>query len=158
MNQRKYTPIHRHPALIPFGLDHYNDLLQAQQLIEATQADTMALHKAIAMFVTAWDAEIADHFHDEEHLLVDLMQDQDRQRLLDEHEQITRYAIHAGKLRSMIDPDATTVRRIGKSLRQHIRWEELELYVRLQQQLSQEKLADLQRQTQAMEATRHRSY
>jgi hemerythrin-like domain-containing protein len=110
------------------------------------------------MFVTAWDTEIAGHFHDEEHLLVDLMQDQDRQRLLDEHAKIMRYAIHASKLRSMLDPDVTTVRQIGRSLRQHIRWEELELYVHLQEQLSEEALADLQQQTQAVEATRHRSY
>jgi len=153
----KHSPIERHEALAPFSRDHYTGLVQAQHLKKAAESDAVARRKAIAEFVDAWDNEIAEHFADEERLLPALAGDTDRQRLIAEHQQLTDLADQARVLRRQPDPDAQVVRQIGQTLDQHIRWEERELFVRLQDQLSNEQLAELGHQTEPIEQSRPRN-
>ena len=156
MTRFKHSPIERHEALTPFSLDHYTGLVQAQHLSKAAESDAVARRKAIAEFVDAWDTEIAAHFADEERLLAELAGDADRQRLLDEHQRLTNLAEQARGLRRQSDPDAQVVRRIGQTLDRHIRWEERELFVRLQDRLTDEQLAELGHQTESIEQSRLR--
>jgi hemerythrin-like domain-containing protein len=153
----KHDAIVRHEALIPFSRDHYVGLVQARHLIQAAKADAGARRKALTDFVNAWDADIAEHFYDEERLLMQLMGTDDQQRLFDEHEQLMQFADHAFEMQHQDDPDPQIVRQIGQCLKQHIRWEERDLFTRLQKQLSATVLGKLQHKTQAIEASRNRS-
>lgn len=157
MDRFKHEPIERHEALAPFSRDHYTGLVQAQHLKKAADSDAVARRKAIASFVDAWDTEIAEHFADEQRLLLELMDDADRQRLLEEHQQLTALAQQARELRQKTDPDAAAVRQIGQMLEQHIRWEERELFVRLQNRLSPGQLAELGHRTEPIEQSRPRN-
>lgn len=152
----EHMPIERDEALAPFSRDHYTGLVQAQHLKKAAETDAVARRKAIAEFLDAWDTEIAEHFADEERLLLELVSNADRRRLLDEHQRLTSMAKRARALRRQADPDAAVVREIGQSLDQHIRWEERELFFRLQEQLSKEQLAELGHQTELIERSRAR--
>jgi len=157
MAKFEHAPIERHEALAPFSRDHYVGLVQAQHLKKAADDDDVARRKAIAEFVDAWDAEIAPHFTDEERLLTDLANDVDRERLIEEHQQIRSLADKARELRRQTDPAADAVRHIGETLEKHIRWEERELFVRLQQELTEGQLASLAQQTEPIEKQRPRN-
>jgi len=157
MARFKHSPIERHEALAPFSRDHYTGLVQAQHLKKAADSDAVARRKAIAEFVDAWDKEIAEHFADEERLLLELAGDADGKRLLNEHQQLTDMAGRARVLRRQTNPDSEVVRQIGQALDEHIRWEERELFVRLQDQLTDEQLAELGHQTAPIEQSRPRS-
>jgi len=157
MSRFKKPPLERHEALAPLSRDHYSGLVLAQHLIKAAAADAVERRKAVAEFVDGWDREIAEHFDDEQRLLQGVMGEVDRKRLVDEHERLRRLAEQARVLRKQTDPDVQVVREIGQTLEAHIRWEERELFTRLQSELNAEQLASLQRQTEAIEAVRPRS-
>jgi len=157
MPEFKHAPIERHEALAPFSRDHYTGLVQAQHLKKAAGSDAVARRKAVAEFVDAWDTAIAQHFADEEELLLGLAGDADRQRLLDEHERLRGLADRSREMRRDTDPDAAVVREIGQALDDHIRWEERELFVRLQNDLTPEQQATLEQQTEPIEQARPRN-
>jgi len=157
MAKFEHAPIERHEALAPFSRDHYVGLVQAQHLKKAADDDDVARRKAIAEFVDAWDTEIAPHFADEERLLTDLANQTDGERLIEEHQQIRSLADKARELRRQTDPAADAVRHIGETLEKHIRWEERELFVRLQQELTEAQLASLAEQTEPIEKQRPRN-
>ena len=156
MSRHKHPPLQRHEALQPFSRDHYTGLVQAHRLVKAADADAIARRKAVAGFTDAWTLEIAEHFDDEEHLLADLMQRDDRTRLLDEHRRVRDMAEKVQAAGREADPDARLVRTLGETLEKHIRWEERELFMRLQEQLDQDQLARLRQQTEAIEQARPR--
>lgn len=153
----EHAPIERHEALAPLSRDHYVGLVQARHLKKAAEADDVARRKAIAVFVDAWDTQIAEHFADEQRLLADLATADDRERLLSEHRQIRELAERARELRHQTDPSAEVVQTIGETLEKHIRWEERELFVRLQDQLTEAQLVELGRRTASIERARPRN-
>lgn len=157
MTDSPHAPMQRHAALAPFSRDHYVGLVQARHLRSAADQDAVTRRKAVAEFVDAWDREIAEHFADEQRLLLDLLADDDRQRLLREHEELTDLARQARALRREVDPDSATLHKIGQTLEQHIRWEERELFQRLQQQLDADTLRRLEKETCRIEEVRARS-
>lgn len=150
------APIDRHEALAPFSRDHYAGLVQVRHLRAAPGRDAATRRKSVAAFIDAWDHEIARHFADEERLLLDLMSTDDRERLRREHQQLADLARQLRASRREIDPDAALLLETGRTLEQHIRWEERELFQRLQEQLDAETLEQLARKTQAVEASRPR--
>jgi len=157
MAKFEHAPIERHEALAPLSRDHYGGLVQAQHLKKAADADDVARRKAVAEFVDAWDTQIAPHFADEERLLAGLTQSNDRDRLMEEHRHIRSLADKARELRRQTDPAADQIRHIGETLEKHIRWEERELFVRLQQELTEGQLASLAQQTDSIEKQRPRN-
>jgi len=157
MARFKHDPIERHEALAPFSRDHYTGLVKARHLIKAADADAVARRKAVAEFVDGWDQEIAPHFADEERLLLEVMGDDDRNRILAEHRQLRDFAEQARQMRKQTDPDADLVRRIGQTLDDHIRWEERELFARIQGDLNEAQLAFIQQHTEPIEASRPRN-
>ncbi len=152
----QHAPLSRHEALAPFSRDHYTGLVQAQHLIKAGQADDVTRRKAVADFVDAFDHKIAPHFRDEERLLGGVLTDADRDALFSQHRQLTQDAERMRELRKSIDPDPDTLAEVGQRLNEHIRWEERELFNRIQQELSGSQIEVLQRQTAKLEATRPR--
>jgi len=157
MKNFQHPPIARHDALAPFSRDHYSGLVNARHLIKASNADAVARRKAVAEFIDGWEHEIAEHFDDEERLLLDLLDDDDRLRLLDEHQALREYARQARTLRAQVDPDPQIVRTIGQALDDHIRWEERELFQRLQDRLTEEQLQALHHHTAPIEQSRPRN-
>ncbi len=151
-----HAPLHRHEALAPFSRDHYIGLMQAQQLRKAADADNVTRRKAIAAFTDTWNQEIAEHFRDEERLLLGLMREEDRARLLREHKQLTELARQARHLGKEADPDPSMLKQIGEMLEKHIRWEERELFDRLQKRLDEEQLNALRQHTGEIEQARPR--
>tara|TARA_R110002111_G_scaffold12753_1_gene37123 strand:+ start:85 stop:594 length:510 start_codon:yes stop_codon:yes gene_type:complete len=151
------TPLHRHEALAPFSRDHYTGLVQSQRLIKAAAQDAVARRKAVADFVDAWDHDIAEHFRDEERLLMPFMMDADRDALLDQHRQLTGDAESLRLLRRATDPDAGALAEVGRRLEKHIRWEERELFARLQEQLGPAQIDELQKRTAGIESSRPRT-
>jgi hypothetical protein len=156
MPRFKKTPLHRHEALAPFSRDHYTGLVQSQHLIKAAALNAAARRKAVADFVDAWDHDIAEHFRDEERLLIPFMTDIDRAALLGQHRQLSRDAENLRTLRRSTDPDPDTLAEVGRRLAEHIRWEERELFARLQEQLNPGQIDDLQKQTAVVESARPR--
>lgn len=160
MSEYKNAPIQRHPSLAPLSRDHYIGLVQAQHLIKAgdtAQSDAVARRKAAAEFIDAWDHEICEHFEDEEKLLLPLMTQADRGQLLEEHLELRTDAKLLRAQRKEVDPDAAVMARMGSCLEKHIRWEERELFERLQNSLSPDQLADLQIAAQEVESHRDRT-
>jgi len=157
MAEEARAPIERHEAIVPFSRDHYVGLVQAQHLMKAAEAGDVERRKAVAAFIDAWDGEIAKHFDDEERLLLELLQEQDRRRLVGEHEALRVLANQARKMRRQVDPRAADVKQIGILLEQHIRWEERELFARLQEQLTDAQLSRLAVKTAEVEQSRPRS-
>lgn len=156
MADYKNPPIHRHNALAPFSRDHYVGLVQARHLIRAADADDDERHRAIAEFIDAWRNDILIHFEDEERLLLSLMNDADQQRMLDEHRRLTELASAVRAQRKQVSPDPQLIRETGTLLEQHIRWEERELFNRLQDQAGKAALAALHHSTTKIESSRHR--
>lgn len=152
----EHAPIERHQALAPLSRDHYVGLVQARHLIRAADDDEIARRKAVAEFVDAWDTEIVQHFRDEERLLSDLMDKADRERLLDEHERLSNLVSRVRALLHQVDPEAVVLRELGELLERHIRWEERDLFNRIQERVNLAQLAELQRLTDVIETTRKR--
>ncbi|MEX0876245.1 MAG: hemerythrin domain-containing protein [Phycisphaerales bacterium] len=153
----EHAPIKRHEALVPLSRDHFTGLVRAQRLIKSTHEDRVARHKALAGFLDAWNSEIAAHFDDEERLFKGKISGEDEQRLLREHKEIRALAKEAAEMRSSIDPSPERLKRIGVALRDHIRWEERELFGRVEASACEEQLNEMARETAKIEASRPRS-
>lgn len=149
--------LQREPALQPFSRDHYQGLVQARKAIRAAEQDAAARREAVASFLDAWRQEIADHFADEERLLIELMNEPDVRRLRDEHATLRRFAGEAETKAGDADPDPAWLRRLGETLEAHIRWEERELFPRIEQHATGEQLQLLKSHTDQIEAARPRN-
>lgn len=160
MNRNENPPIQRHPALAPLSRDHYAGLVQAQHLIKAgdtTKALAVDRRQAVAEFLDVWAREIRPHFEDEEQLLGELLAADDRKQMRDEHQALYSIADALRALRKEIDPDPATLVKAGTLLNNHIRWEERELFGRLQNDLTEDQLAQLQKRTTVLEESRPRN-
>jgi hemerythrin len=152
-----YPPLKRHPALQPLSRDHYVGLVQAQRLLKAADADVAARREAARQFMSAWEAEIAEHFADEERLLPALIhQAGDRDRLLDEHTRLRALAAEAE--RSIAgEPGSDLLRALGTLLHDHIRWEERQLFPVIEAAANPDQLTRLEEETHTIETSRPRS-
>lgn len=151
------TPsLKRHPALQPFSRDHYTGLVQAQHLLHATEEDSSGRCRVVKDFAHAWQAEIQEHFADEEALLLPLMTAAQQQRLRQDHDRLREFADQARRQRPDVDPGAGWVHELGQLLNDHIRWEERELFRAIEQVCSDEQLTALERRTAELEARRPR--
>lgn len=153
----EHAPIHRHDAIAPFSRDHYVGLVQARYLIKSAGGEAVDRRRVVAQFVDAWDRDIVEHFRDEERLLLPLMTEADQKHLLAQHKQIAELTDQVRAQRKKVDPVDSLLRELGELLESHIRWEERELFNRLQNDLSAEELDDLQRSTALIEDARPRS-
>lgn len=157
MPRFEHAPIKRHDALVPLSRDHFTGLVRAQRLIKAADRGRVERHKALAGFVDAWNAEIAGHFEDEERLFLGHISECDASRLLREHAQLRALAEEAKQLRASVDPSPERVAHIGRVLRDHIRWEERELFTRIENAMDEDRLQAIARHTARIEDSRPRS-
>lgn len=143
-------PIKRDPALVSFSRDHHVGLSLARELRLAGEgrSDPIA---AWSRFQQAWRDELADHFDEEERLLIPLTRDPAlADRLRHEHDALRAEA-------RAPQPDAAALARIGELLHDHIRWEEREYFPAVEAVLTDASRAALARETARLEARRPRS-
>ena len=149
-------PLPRHDALAPLSRDHYVGLVQARHLIRGSKGDEIVRRGVVAEFLDAWRDDVAVHFRDEERLLLPHMDEADRERLIGEHRSLSTLALQVYEERKKVAPDPALLLKLGEELERHIRWEERDLFGRLQATLGEEVLAELEHSTEALEETRHR--
>ena len=152
-----HPPIERHEAIAPLSRDHYVGLVHASRLIKAADRGRAERHGVLAGFLDAWDREILEHFRDEETLFTGLIGASDRERLLEEHARLGRMAEGLRAMRGRVDPDPEALAAMGVALRDHIRWEERDLFNTIQRENSPGALEDLRRETGSIDARRGRS-
>lgn len=154
----KHPPLTRHESLQPLSRDHYAGLVQSRRLAKAADGSDRIRRSAIAEFLHAWNTELEAHLHDEERLLLPLLEDsQQMTRLLDEHARLCGFASDAARfLQTERAPAPRWMRTLSDLLRDHIRWEERELFPLIQQTTPANRLADLAQQTARIENVRPR--
>jgi mannose-6-phosphate isomerase-like protein (cupin superfamily) len=131
--------VKRHPCLEPFSRDHNVGLTLAKHLSQRGL-------EALPEFRQAWVLDLEDHFAEEERLLTPLLDSERAERLRSEHRQIEARAESCAS-----DADAV---QLGTLLHDHIRWEERELFVWLEQHAGEPALRTLGRLTDAIEQRR----
>ncbi len=129
-----HPPLKRHRALVPLSREHFNGLVQARRLRAAADAGPDERRQAGADFLAHWSAEMSDHFDDEERLLGPLLGAADRRRLLAEHARVRALAEQVRIHDARVVPTAECLRALGTLLEEHIRWEEREVFERLQRE------------------------
>jgi hemerythrin-like domain-containing protein len=151
----EHPPLHRHAALQPLSREHFNGLRHARQLVAAADCGAEERMGAVEEFGRAWLEEISSHFDDEERLLASVVQSEDRERLLSEHEALRAAAAQCFQVVERGEaPGAQMVRHLGTMLHDHIRWEERHLFELVQRMASEEQLRGIGEQTAHVEAVR----
>ncbi len=148
MNSKK-----RHPALQPFSRDHHQGLVLVQTLLKKSSGDEHAKSEGLNVFLEAWHNELEPHFKGEESVLLPLMDNWFQQRMKRDHDYLRQKALEAKEAQnhpSMLED--SWFREIATRLKDHIRWEEQELFPALEVSLSHEKLEELEKETTRYEA------
>jgi hypothetical protein len=134
----------RSAALAPLSRDHHHALDAALRLRRATPADTGA---AVEHFLAFWNVDGARHFGIEERHLLGALGPEDREwrsavdRVERDHADIRTMAaaIAAGPREGQIE----LAHRLGGRLRDHVRFEERQLFRLLEARLPDEELRRL---------------
>lgn len=136
----------RSEALIPLSHDHHHALFVAKLLRDARAGDTPA-DEAAAAFRSFWLDEGREHFRIEEEVLLPgsglegPASDPGVARMLDDHLEIRRMAEPV--INGETDPAALS--GLGELLTAHVRFEERELFPRIESKLDAPRLQKLAR-------------
>ncbi len=152
--QRHHPPLKRHESLQPFSRDHFIGLKAANRLVDAAAGDPVARAAAISYFYDCWNAEIAEHFTQEEQLLIGLMLPPEIVQLRHEHHEIRTLAKAGGLKSASRPPSGPWCKELGQKLHDHIRWEERVLFGAIQNRATAGQLAALAESTAVIEKRR----
>lgn len=155
----KHAPQKRDESLQPLSRDHYVGLVQAEHLRKSGDPDVDAAtrRQTLANFIDAWQREISEHFDDEERLLETLITQAEVEELHRQHHTLRTLAKQAGDEQAKDEPDPDWCRSLGETLRDHIRWEERELFPAIQARATPDQLELLAEHTGPIEQMRGRS-
>ena len=136
----------RSEALIPLSHDHHHALFVAKLLRDAKTEDKEP-DEAAAAFRAFWIEEGREHFRIEEEILLPSSglggpsSDPDVARMLDDHLEIRRMAesVLTG------DADPSSLFTLGERLTAHVRFEERDLFPRIERELEPARLEELAR-------------
>ena len=140
----------RHESLHPLSRDHHHGLVQARKLCLA-KTDRNSLTVAAAQFILFWETELERHFQEEEEVLLPtvakyLAADADQVgATLRQHAEIRRL-VTALNATPQTDYDANLLAQLGAALREHIRFEENDLFPLIEQRVPEEVLQQMSRQ------------
>lgn len=154
MKQYDHPPLKRDESLQPFSRDHFMGLKAANGLIQTADSDPADRSAAAAYFHQCWDAEIADHFRQEEQLLIPLMLEPEILQMRTEHDSIRNLVATDQRRKSMDPPSAEWCTQLGRELHDHIRWEERVLFGAIQGRAAPAQLAALGMATAEIEKRR----
>jgi hemerythrin-like domain-containing protein len=143
--------VKRSPELTPLSRDHHKALTAARGLKRADDPG-----EAATAFVAFWDSHGRHHFQIEEEVLlpgwVDSDVDADRSmitRVLDEHLRIRVLARRLERRELNLDE----LKEMGHLLEEHVRFEERQLFPRIEERLDAESIATLGAQIAVAEAS-----
>ena len=142
----------RHPSLHPLSQHHHFALIQALEMRRAVEAPAekrnAAVERQAAKFVAFWYKTGHKHFREEEEVLLPayarharLDQDTGVTRLLADHAEI-RAAIQdfEQRLAAKLPVEAGAMARLAKLLHDHVRFEENEVFPRIERALGEDDL------------------
>jgi hemerythrin-like domain-containing protein len=125
----------RHDALIPLTHDHHHALVHARALIASADAEPEERTRVTASFLSFYEQDTLLHFHEEEEVLFPALLEHvddvpsELVQVLVEHVRIHGLV---GRLRASAGtadgPGSALLRRLGETLRGHVRLEENELF------------------------------
>lgn len=140
----------RHPSLHPLSHDHHHGLVQARRLARSAGASHEVMREQISAFLRFARQSLTVHFRDEEQILLpalepylDTASDAQCQRLLREHQQLWEQIDALEGALSDGNFHAEMMLELASSLEKHIRFEERELFPRIEKVLPEEALASL---------------
>jgi hypothetical protein len=131
----------RSPALTLLSRDHHHALEAALRLRRARADD---LDAAVARLEKFWEPRGRRHFEIEEALILPAVPESDAEwrescaRVLEEHE-----AIRTGAAALSAEPDVEAAHALGALLANHVRFEERQLFVLLEERLAEDELMRL---------------
>lgn len=137
----------RHDSLIPLAHDHHPALVVAIALKKAGKDDIQAQLAALGALTAEWNSRLQRHFADEERLLRPLLVPDEWSRLTSDHEALRRAAASAGRQLERGLPEDGFCETTGATLERHIRWEDRELFDRIEARATHEQLEALARET-----------
>jgi hemerythrin-like domain-containing protein len=117
--------------------DHHQALAVSLAL---RRADEATLQAAVARFLAFFAGEGEHHFVIEEQVLPDVLPAPMTRRMRDEHAEIRRRARELGER-----PAVEGAHALGALMAEHVRFEEREAFVYLEQELAPERLAEIGR-------------
>lgn len=137
--------MHRSPQLAPLSREHQVALAVALQLSRATAED---LAPAVSRFAGFWADAGSPHFDEEERLLLPALAGSSEsikagERMRAEHDELRSLA--ADLLGHAARPAVADANRLGDRLREHVRFEERELFPLLERELTEAQLDALGR-------------
>lgn len=143
----------RHEAIAQLSRDHHQALLQA---MACKRADDATAAEVAATFVEFFDSEARHHFEVEEQVLIphyvaylgiEAAIEPVVVQVVREHVEIRSLVerLRAG------ETDTAFVREVGQRLDAHVRLEERQLFVKIQENLSDDQLTELARVVNAAE-------
>jgi hemerythrin-like domain-containing protein len=144
--------VKRHPSLHPLSQHHHFALIQALQMRRAAEAPpekrNAAVQRQAEKFIVFWHKTGIVHFREEEEVLLPayarhsrLDQDAGVIRLLAEHAEIRATVRDFEHLRAKNLPIAAeAMARLAKLLHDHVRFEENEVFPRIERALGEETL------------------
>lgn len=139
----------RHEALQPFSRDHNVSLAIARALERVSDEDPVACQREADKIGAYWRDELEDHFAEEERLLTPLASTESASRLASEHREI------ASGIRSVAErASADDLHKLGALVEAHVRWEERNLFIEIEQSASADQLERLLKDTEALEGRR----
>ena len=132
----------RHPSLQPLSREHHRALLCWRELNKHLNIPHSAgLRSAAAALQHYWNSRFSRHMADEETLLLGLLSDALRTRLLAEHDTLRSLFCSLDETLESNGPLAIDdLANLVATLRAHIRWEERILFPHLQSHVSAEEL------------------
>ncbi len=154
MKDFEHPPLKRHESLQPFSRDHFVGLRVANRLIHVADDQPAATMEVIAYFIECWNAEIAAHFNEEEELLTSLMTPAEIAQMQREHTAIRQLAAQAKLWTATSPPPPSWCRDAGRTLHDHIRWEERTLFGAIQNRATPEELLAVAKATAEIEKSR----
>lgn len=137
--------MYRSPQLAPLSREHQVALAVALQLSRATAEDVAP---AVSRFAGFWADAGSPHFDAEERLLLPALASSSAgiaagERMRAEHDELRSLA--ADLLGDAVPPGAAAANRLGDRLREHVRFEERELFPLLERELTEAQLDALGR-------------
>lgn len=131
----------RHPALVTLSHDHQHALAVALRLRRATATSAA---EATAAFLAYWEAEGRRHFHlEEEELLPAYAAYGDPRHPAISQMLVDHMTIRRDAARAAAGAPLETLRSLGERLTDHVRLEEREVFVLVEQALPERELGVL---------------
>ncbi len=122
-------------------MEHHLALVMVKHALNAVEQDEESIQKAWLELKTKFETELNDHFKKEEKLLLPLMKKSGLDKLVD------RTLNEHQLMRRLIKEKATknNLKEFAELLKDHVRFEERELFVMAEQFLSRENLKAVQK-------------